>query len=74
MLLCVSLLLSLLILFVIITGKQLTNHYMCCFGGSMIEKCGDRQRKCDGLGGFQFDLFVYSLSGMLQTAIILLVF
>jgi len=40
----------------------------------MIEKYGDRQRKCDGLGGFQFDLFVYSLSGMLQTAIILLVF
>jgi len=47
---------------------------MCRFDGSSIEKCGDRQRRCDGLGGFRFDLFVDSLSGMLRTAVILSVF
>jgi len=55
-------------------GKQWTNRYLRRLGGSTVEKCGDRQRKCDGLGEFRFDHFVSNLSGMLQTAVVLLVF
>lgn len=38
----------------------------------MIERCGDRQRKCDGLKKRPFHLFVESLSVMLQIALLLL--
>ena len=38
----------------------------------MIERCGDRQRKCDGLERWPFHLFVESLSIMLQIALLLL--
>ena len=38
----------------------------------MIERCGDRQRKCDGLKKWPFHLFVESLPLMLQLALLLL--
>jgi hypothetical protein len=38
----------------------------------MIERCGDRQRKCDGLEKWPFHLFVGSLPIMLQIALLLL--
>jgi len=38
----------------------------------MIERCGDRQRKCDGLQKWPFHLFVESLPLMLQAALLLL--
>ena len=38
----------------------------------MIERCGDRQRKCDGLDKWPFHLFVESLPIMLQTSLLLL--
>ena len=38
----------------------------------MIERCGDRQRKCDGLQKWPFHLFVESLPVMLQIALLLL--
>jgi len=39
----------------------------------MIERCGDRQRKCDGLGKWPLHFFVESLPVMLQIALLLLV-
>ena len=38
----------------------------------MIERCGDRQRKCDGLEKWPFRLFIESLPVMLQIALFLL--
>ena len=38
----------------------------------MIERCGDRQRKCDGLKRWPFHLFVESLPVILQVALFLL--
>ena len=53
-------------------GKQWLNRYLRHAGGSMIERCGDRQRKCDGLRKWPFHLFVESLPVMLQVALLLL--
>ena len=44
-----SLVMSLLAAFVAMLGKQWLNRYLRNSGGSMIERCGDRQRKYDGL-------------------------
>ena len=38
----------------------------------MIERCGDRQRKCDGLEKWPLHLFVESLPMMMQVALLLL--
>ena len=38
----------------------------------MVERCGDRQRKFDGLEKWPFRLFVESLPIMLQIALLLL--
>jgi hypothetical protein len=67
-----SLLISLLAAFVAMLGKQWLNRYLRNAGGSMIERCGDRQRKCDGLKKWPFHLFVESLPVMLQVALLLL--
>ena len=53
-------------------GKQWLNRYLRNTGGSMIERCGDRQRKCDGLGKWPFHLFIQSLPVMLQLSLLLL--
>ena len=53
-------------------GKQWLNRYLQHTGGSMVERCGDRQRKCEGLERWPFHFFVESLSIMLQIALLLL--
>ena len=63
---------SLLAAFVAMLGKQWLNRYLRHTGGSMIERCGDRQRKCDGLQRWPFRLFIESLPVMLQIALLLL--
>jgi len=67
-----SLLISLLAAFVAMLGKQWLNRYLRNSGGSMIERCGDRQRKCDGLKKWPLHFFVESLPVMLQVALLLL--
>ena len=67
-----SLLISLLAAFTAMLGKQWLNRYMRNEGGSTIERCGDRQRKFDGLKKWPFHLFVESLPVMLQIALLLL--
>jgi len=67
-----SLLISLLAAFVAMLGKQWLNRYLRNAGGSTIERCGDRQRKCDGLEKWPFHFFVESLPIMLQVALLLL--
>jgi len=63
---------SLLAAFVAMLGKQWLNRYLRHTDGSMIERCGDRQRKFDGLGKWPFRLFIESLPIMLQIALLLL--
>ena len=58
--------------FVAMLGKQWLNRYLRNSGGSMIERCGDRQRKCDGLKKWPLNFFVESLPVMLQAALLLL--
>ena len=67
-----SLLISLLAAFFAMLGKQWLNRYLRNAGGSMIERCGDRQRKCDGLQKWHFHLFVESLPVILQVSLLLL--
>ena len=51
-----------------------TNSYVTLrnSGGSMIELCGDRQRKCDGLEKWSLHFFIESLPVMLQASLLLL--
>jgi hypothetical protein len=58
--------------FVAMLGKQWLNRYLRHAGGSMVERCGDRQRKIDGLEKWPFRLFIESLPVMLQIALLLL--
>ena len=67
-----SLLISLLAAFVAMLGKQWLNRYLRNSGGSVIERCGDRQRKCDGLEKWPLHFFVESLPVMLQVSLLLL--
>ena len=67
-----SLLISLFVVFIATLGKQWLNRYFRNSGGSTIERCGDRQRKCDGLEKWQLRLFVESLPVMLQFSLFLL--
>jgi len=67
-----SLLISMLAALVAMLGKQWLNRYLRNSGGSMIERYGDRQRKCDGLEKWPLHSFVESLPLMLQVALLLL--
>ena len=67
-----SLMISLLAAFVAMLGKQWLNRYLRNSGGSMIERCGDRQRKFNGLKRWPLHFFVESLPVMLQAALLLL--
>ena len=58
--------------FVAMLGKQWVNRYLHHIGGSTIERCGDRQRKFDGLEKSPFRFFIGSLPVMLQIALLLL--
>lgn len=63
---------SLLAAFVAMLGKQWLNRFLRHEGGSMVERCGDRQRKFDGLEKWPFRSFVNALPIMLQIALLLL--
>ena len=67
-----SLLLSLLAAFVAMLGKQWLNRYLRDTGGSIAERCGDRQRKRNGIEKWPFEVFIESLPVMLQIALLLL--
>ena len=67
-----SLLISLLTAFVAMLWKQWVNRYLQIPSGSMIERCRNRQRKCDGLGRWKLDMIVGSLLILLQAALLLL--
>ena len=71
-LLFASLLMSLLAAFVAMLGKQWLNRYLGRKGGSMIDRCGERQRKFDGLQRWRFYFIIESLPVMLQIALLLL--
>ena len=71
-LLYASLLISLLAALVAMLGKQWLNQYLRHAGGSMIERCGDRQQKFNGLQRWRFDLIIQTLPLMLQIALLLL--
>jgi len=53
-------------------AKQWVNRYLRNSGGSMIERCGDRQRKCDGLEKWPLHFVIESLPVMLQISLLLL--
>ena len=53
-------------------GKQWVNRYLRRSGRSVIERCGDRQRKCNGLTKWRLHLFIEILPVMLQIALLLL--
>ena len=63
---------SLLAAFVAMLGKQWLSRYLRNSGGSVIERCGDRQRKFNGLEKWPLHFFVESLPVMLQAALLLL--
>jgi len=63
---------SLLAAFVAMLGKQWLNRYIRHTGGSIVERCGDRQRKFDGLEKWSFRLLVEGVPIMLQIALLLL--
>ena len=67
-----SLIISLLAAFIAMLGKQWLNRYLRHAGRSVIERCGDRQRKCDGLEKWPFRAFIESLPVMLQISLFLL--
>ena len=66
-----SLLISLLTTFIAMLGKQWLNRYLRSSGGLITERCGERQRKCDGLEEWWLHLFVESLPVMLQVSLFL---
>ena len=67
-----SLLLSLIAAFIAMLVKQWLNWYLWNASELMIERCRARQRRCDGLKGWQFHLVVEILPVMLQASPILL--
>ena len=67
-----SLIISLLAAFVAMLGKQWLNRYLGKSGGSMIERCRDRQHKFNGLEKWPLYFFVECLPVMLQAALLLL--
>ena len=71
-LLYASLVMSLLAGFVAMLGKQWLNRYLRHAGGSVIERCGHRQRKSDALEKWPFRVFIESLLIMLQISLLLL--
>ena len=70
-LLYASLFMSLSTGFIGVLAKQWFNRYLQHLGGSVVERCNDRQRKCDGLEKWPFSLFVSSVFVMLQISLLL---
>ena len=48
-------------------GKQWLNRYLRDAGGSIAERCGDRQRKRNGIEKWPFEMFVESLPNYRRT-------
>lgn len=71
-LLYASLATSLFAAFVAMLGKQWVNRYTRNKGGSIVERCGDRQRKLNGLHRWHFHVLMESLPVALQLALLLL--
>jgi len=71
-LLYASLVTSLFAAFVAMLGKQWVNRYTRNKGGSIAERCGDRQRKLNGLHRWHFHILMESLPVALQLALLLL--
>lgn len=71
-LLYASLVITLLAAFIAMLGKQWLNRYLRDVGGSISERCGDRQRKRNGIKKWPFEMFIESLPVMLQVALLLL--
>jgi hypothetical protein len=71
-LLYASLIISLLAAFVAMLGKQWLNRYLRDAGTSVAERCGDRERKRNGIERWPFEMIVESLPVMLQIALLLL--
>jgi len=71
-LLYASLVTSLFAAFVAMLGKQWVNRYTRNKGGSIAERCGDRQRKLNGLHRWRFHILMESLPVALQFALLLL--
>ena len=69
-LLYASLLMSLLAAFVAMLGKQWVKRYLKHKGRSMVERCGDRQRKSDGLERWPFRTIIDGLPIILQIALL----
>ena len=67
-----SLLISLLAAFIATLGKQWLSQYLRRSSGSIVERCEDRQRKCDGLEQWRLRLFVENLPMMLHISLFLL--
>lgn len=70
-LLCACLMISILATFGVVLGQQWLNRYLSRDGGSMIERCVNRQLKCDGLKKWGFDYFIRYPRYMLQIALVL---
>ena len=68
-----SLFISLFAAFIAVLGKQWLNRYLRNTGGSIEERCQDRQRKFEGLEEWPFHLFVESLPPMFQISLLILV-
>ena len=71
-LLYASLATSLLAAFFAMLGKQWVNRYTRNKGGSIAERCGERQRKLNGLHRWRFQVLMESLPVALQLALLLL--
>jgi hypothetical protein len=72
-LLYTSLTTSLLAAFLAMLGKQWLNRYIRHQGGSVAERCEDRQRKLDGLKRWRFRIIIESPPVLLQLSLFLLV-
>ena len=68
-----SLLLSLFAAFAAMWGKRWLGSDLRNAGRTMIEHCGDRQRKCDEFKKWRFELYIEAPAIMLYIAIFLLV-
>ena len=67
-----SLMISLLTALLAMVAKQWISRYLRNSGGSVVERCGNRQRKFDGLREWSLHLFLTNLLGMLQISLLLL--
>ena len=63
-----SLTCSVLAAFAAILVKQWLDRYLRDEGGSLIKRCGDRQRKCDKFDNWKLRLVVESLSVLLHAS------